>query len=90
MPATRSLTVCETSTSFGLAAAATRAPIETARPGTTAGADLPQLITDRMALLPLPAQAAAALPEDRQEASRILDAKLPSEWPASQTETGAR
>ena len=44
---------------------------------------MPQLITDRMALLPLPAQAAAALPEDRQGASRILDATLPSEWPAA-------
>ena len=44
---------------------------------------MPQLITDRMALLPLPAQAAAALSENRQEASRILDATLPSEWPAA-------
>ena len=44
---------------------------------------MPQLITDRMALLPLPARAAAALPEDREEASRILDATLPSEWPAA-------
>ena len=44
---------------------------------------MPQLITARMTLLPLPARAAAALPEDRQEASRILDATLPSEWPAA-------
>jgi ribosomal-protein-alanine N-acetyltransferase len=36
-----------------------------------------------MALLPLPAQAAAALSENRKEASRILDATLPSEWPAA-------
>jgi ribosomal-protein-alanine N-acetyltransferase len=30
---------------------------------------------------PLPATAAAALPEDRGEASRILAATLPAEWP---------
>ena len=44
---------------------------------------MPQLITERMALLSLPAHAAAALLEDRQEASRILGATLPSEWPAA-------
>lgn len=34
-----------------------------------------------MELRPLPAIAAAALPEDREEASRILGAALPVEWP---------
>jgi ribosomal-protein-alanine N-acetyltransferase len=34
-----------------------------------------------MELKPLPAIAAAALPEDREEASRILGAALPVEWP---------
>lgn len=34
-----------------------------------------------MELRPLPAPAAAALPEDRERASRILGAALPSEWP---------
>lgn len=34
-----------------------------------------------MELRPLPALAAAALPEDREEASRILGATLPTEWP---------
>jgi ribosomal-protein-alanine N-acetyltransferase len=40
-----------------------------------------QLITDRMQLRPLPAAAAAALPGDRDEASCLLDATLPVEWP---------
>ena len=34
-----------------------------------------------MELRPLPAQAAASLPEDREEASRIIGATLPAEWP---------
>jgi ribosomal-protein-alanine N-acetyltransferase len=34
-----------------------------------------------MELRPLPALAAAALPEDREEASRIVGATLPSDWP---------
>jgi ribosomal-protein-alanine N-acetyltransferase len=34
-----------------------------------------------MELRPLPASAAAALPEDREEASRILGATLPAAWP---------
>jgi ribosomal-protein-alanine N-acetyltransferase len=41
----------------------------------------PRLIIERMELRPLPALAAAALPEDREEASRILGATLPTEWP---------
>ena len=41
----------------------------------------PRLITERLELRPLPALAAAALPEDRQEAARILGATLPPEWP---------
>ena len=40
-----------------------------------------RLITERMDLRPLSALAAAALPEDREEASRILGAALPPEWP---------
>lgn len=40
-----------------------------------------QLMTERIELRPLPALAAAALPEDREEASRILGATLPTEWP---------
>jgi ribosomal-protein-alanine N-acetyltransferase len=34
-----------------------------------------------MEVRPLPALAAAALPDDREEASRILAATLPAEWP---------
>jgi ribosomal-protein-alanine N-acetyltransferase len=34
-----------------------------------------------MELRPLPAQAAASLPEDRKGASRIIGATLPAEWP---------
>lgn len=34
-----------------------------------------------MELRPLPALAAAVLPEDRDEAARILGATLPTEWP---------
>ena len=41
----------------------------------------PRVLTERMELRPLPAIAAAALPEDREEASRILGAALPVEWP---------
>jgi len=41
----------------------------------------PRVLTERMELKPLPAIAAAALPEDREEASRILGAALPVEWP---------
>jgi RimJ/RimL family protein N-acetyltransferase len=42
-----------------------------------------RLITHRMELLALPALAAAALPEDRDAASRILNATLPLEWPGA-------
>ncbi len=38
-------------------------------------------MTERIELRPLPALAAAALPDDREEASRILGATLPTEWP---------
>ena len=38
-------------------------------------------MTERLELRPLPARAAAALPEDRKEAARILGAILPAEWP---------
>jgi RimJ/RimL family protein N-acetyltransferase len=34
-----------------------------------------------MEMRPLPARAAAALPENREEASRILGATLPADWP---------
>lgn len=40
-----------------------------------------RLFTERMELRPLPAPAAAALPEDRNEASRILGATLSADWP---------
>jgi [ribosomal protein S5]-alanine N-acetyltransferase len=39
------------------------------------------LITERLELKPLPAQAAECLPEDREEAARVLGAALSSEWP---------
>ncbi|MBV8220753.1 MAG: GNAT family N-acetyltransferase [Solirubrobacterales bacterium] len=42
-----------------------------------------QLSTERLVLNPLPPAAAAALPDDRQGASRIIGAKLSSHWPAS-------
>jgi [ribosomal protein S5]-alanine N-acetyltransferase len=40
-----------------------------------------RLITERMELRPLPAAAANVLPEGREEASRILGAALPLDWP---------
>jgi [ribosomal protein S5]-alanine N-acetyltransferase len=40
-----------------------------------------RLVTERLELKPLPAHAAAALPEDREEASRILGATLAAQWP---------
>jgi ribosomal-protein-alanine N-acetyltransferase len=40
-----------------------------------------RLITERLELRPLPAGAAAALPEDREKAARVLGAILPAEWP---------
>jgi ribosomal-protein-alanine N-acetyltransferase len=39
------------------------------------------LVTDRLVLRPLPATAAAALPADRDSASRVLGAALSVEWP---------
>ncbi len=39
------------------------------------------MLTARLELRPLPAAAAAALPVDRDEASRLLGAALPLEWP---------
>jgi ribosomal-protein-alanine N-acetyltransferase len=41
----------------------------------------PRLETERLALTPLPARAAAALPEDREAAARHLTAPLDAEWP---------
>jgi [ribosomal protein S5]-alanine N-acetyltransferase len=40
-----------------------------------------RVITERIELRPLPALAAAVLPDDREEASRIIRATLPAEWP---------
>jgi ribosomal-protein-alanine N-acetyltransferase len=40
-----------------------------------------KLITARLELRPLPAAAAAALPGDRAEASRVLGATLAPDWP---------
>jgi len=40
-----------------------------------------RLLTDRLELKPLPAQTAAALPEDREAASRALGSRLSAEWP---------
>lgn len=40
-----------------------------------------KLLTDRLELKPLPAEAAAALPEDRGAACRTLGAQLSAEWP---------
>jgi ribosomal-protein-alanine N-acetyltransferase len=40
-----------------------------------------RLITGRLELRPLPAAAARALPDDREAASRILDATLAPNWP---------
>ena len=42
---------------------------------------MPLLTTERLELEPLPARAAALLSENRDEASRILGATLPVEWP---------
>lgn len=39
------------------------------------------LHTARLELRPLPAPAAHALPADRETSARLLDAKLPAEWP---------
>jgi RimJ/RimL family protein N-acetyltransferase len=39
------------------------------------------LETDRLDLRPLPAAAAAALPDDRETAARILGAAIPGSWP---------
>jgi [ribosomal protein S5]-alanine N-acetyltransferase len=41
----------------------------------------PRLETARLELRPLPAGAAAALPLDREDAARLLGAKLPADWP---------
>jgi ribosomal-protein-alanine N-acetyltransferase len=41
----------------------------------------PRCLTERIEVTPLPALAAAALPEDREQASRILNATLPAAWP---------
>ena len=38
-------------------------------------------LTERIEVRPLPALAAAALPEGREQASRILNATLPAAWP---------
>ena len=40
-----------------------------------------RLLTERLELTPLPARAAAALPQNREEASRALGVRLPAEWP---------
>ncbi len=40
-----------------------------------------RLITERLELRPLPAAAANVLPEDREDAARILGAALPLDWP---------
>jgi len=39
--------------------------------------------TDRLELCPLPSAAAAALPDDREAAARVLGVALPSGWPQS-------
>ncbi len=41
-----------------------------------------RLLTDRLELVPLPAEAAAALPDDRETACRALGARIAPEWPA--------
>ena len=51
------------------------------RPPSLGDVASPRLVTERLALTPLPAQAAAALPEDREAASRHLTAPLDAEWP---------
>jgi len=40
-----------------------------------------RLITERLELKPLTSRAAAALPENQEEASRILGAAFPAGWP---------
>ena len=40
-----------------------------------------RLLTDHLELKPLPARAAAALPEDREAACRALGSRLCAEWP---------
>lgn len=40
-----------------------------------------RLLTDHLELKPLPARAAAVLPEDREAACRALGARLCAEWP---------
>jgi RimJ/RimL family protein N-acetyltransferase len=40
-----------------------------------------ELVTPRLRLRTLPSAAAAALPHDRETASRILGASLPASWP---------
>ena len=40
-----------------------------------------RLLTDHLELRPLPLGAAAALPDNRDEASRLLGAQLDAEWP---------
>jgi len=40
-----------------------------------------RLLTDHLELQPLPAQAAAALPGDREAACRALGSRLAAEWP---------
>jgi len=45
------------------------------------GREVLKLITERLELKPLTSQAAAALSENQDEASRILGATFPAEWP---------
>lgn len=40
-----------------------------------------RLLTDRLELTPLPVESAAALPDDREAASRALGSELSPEWP---------
>ncbi len=40
-----------------------------------------RLLTERLELTPLPARAAAAMPDDREAAARALGARLSAEWP---------
>jgi ribosomal-protein-alanine N-acetyltransferase len=39
------------------------------------------LVTNNLELAPLPVEAAAALPDDREAAARTLDAQFDDEWP---------
>jgi len=43
-----------------------------------------RLATERLELRPLPAEAAAALPDDRETASRLAGAALAPDWPAQE------